>query len=380
MSSSDERILSETEVVSSGVSRVGKMIAGFPTTRMYSSSPITKFAVDDILEEIFHHVHLHSNIETPHLSYYTTTGAILSSVCSRWRSIVVRKPSFWTRVFIAPISRPAKVHQAFCYSGSSTLHVYFSAADDVPFWGRFDPDVIQLVTAERARLQSLVINSPYNLLQELVHALTSDLAPMPMLESLVIKRRLISPDGICGPFTLNTPNLRRLHLDGVIMCPRRNLSLSRLETVSLARTDMSILDMLRLLSYPSTSEALPLVMPAVQHLSITETTLNFMLHRLSFNPFTLISIKLVSLQVPAEDLEKRQCLEKLLLMLVTEKLQSLELIHLNGVALQIVLNSLKLCNVCGLVVLRVTRSFDLTEALKLAFTNSFPQSTFPTIV
>ncbi|KAG6889765.1 hypothetical protein C0995_014692 [Termitomyces sp. Mi166 len=142
--------------------------------------------------------------------------------------------------------------------------------------------------------------------------------PLPRLQSMKLVRSDKAATLRCGPFMLDSEMFRHLVLDGVVLRPADSSQFSGLRSLSIANTDLLMLDEIRIRLWTSasiTTEPAP-SMSSIQHLNISMPSLTDIPCSLSLDPSTLVSLKLNG--IPFVSLIRKLLTENLRIFEVTD--------------------------------------------------------------
>ncbi|KAH0583159.1 hypothetical protein H2248_011041 [Termitomyces sp. 'cryptogamus'] len=284
--------------------------------------------VEDILRRIFS---LIKDGDAQWLSHWVAVGMIISRVSSQWRAIALDDSSLWTEIFIGHTSSPGMTRTVLKRSAERNLRIIFRVSEDMgglPFHG-FSTSfelAMHLVMDKSARWKSFSVVSPFFPLLHISKMVSQ--VPLPRLESMELVRSDTATTLHCGPFRLNSTIFRHLVLDGVIIRRMDSSQFSGLRSLSIANTDLWLLDEKRMESWTYATIPVQCVptMTNVTHLSISAPFLTYDPAILSLEPSILVSLKLS--RISADFLRHSSLIQKLL----TEKLCSLELADIDSAA------------------------------------------------
>lgn len=277
-------------------------------------------------------------------SRWVSVGALVSSVSPQWRAIAFLDSSLWRDVFIGPSSSPAMTRRVLDRAGEHNIRVFIWVPEGMggilfnDFPAPFSTSM-QLVIAQSARWEKLSVVSPFFPLLRITKLLSS--SPLTQLHSMELIRSDPAYTVSCGPFILSSVIFRHLVLDGVIIRPADSSQLSNLSSLSVANTDLRMLDGVIMNSFTSVPISTDLTpsMTSIQHLSISAPLLPYISSFLSFDPSTLVSLKLGGLS--GDSLLPCDASVSLVSKLLTENLRSLELTDMDREAVKSLFFSLR---------------------------------------
>ncbi|KAG6828640.1 hypothetical protein H0H87_001433 [Tephrocybe sp. NHM501043] len=265
-------------------------------------------------------------------------GSLVTDVDPQWHDIVLREAGLWTDVFITPDSPAAVTRIALHNSQGRELSVTFWAPAN--FRGDFN-ESSRLVVEQINRWHKISITSTHPPLLHLTNQFMH--RPMPRLTSMELFRSDTGAVVKCGPFGLYTSAFKHLVLNGVVMRVRLPAHLSSVRSLTIASTDLRMLNQLYVNLATDTGNETP-AFAALEHLTISGPILGE--HRLEYwsvNPSTIRSLTLrgpfTTLRSSNSDTVPHE-VANLMKYLVTARLQYLEVSNLGRTETAALFNSL----------------------------------------
>ncbi|KAH0581354.1 hypothetical protein H2248_012445 [Termitomyces sp. 'cryptogamus'] len=329
--------------------------------------------IDRLSEDVLHNIFLLlRDGEKQWLSRWVTVGALVSRVSPQWRAIASRGSSLWKDIFLGPTSSPGMTRIVLDRAAKHSLRVIFCIPQDMGgllFKGFSAPfsASMQLVMGQSTCWGTLSITSPFLPLLQLSKMLSH--IPLPQVHSMELIRSDSAATLCCGPFMLNAVFFRHLVLDGVVIRPADSFQFSGLWSLSVANTDLRMLDGFRMKLLTSATPIPTGCMPTlvrIQHLSISAPLLPYIPQILSFNPSTLVSLKLDGLSGTPVSLVSK---------LLTQNLHSLELVDMDGAAVKLLFTSLHGRKFHGLCTLKIVSTDVRGLESEFEIQNIFPSLT-----